>query len=345
MSEIKTDWLKYFIDRFMWMIIVLFIIFFSFFANNFFTPLNMINVMLHASVLGLMLIGQAICLISGNFDLSAEGTVALLTVVAAWLMGTSGVGLASSFAAGSGWGVNPIVTIILMIVLGAFIGWLNGVMITRLKMNNFIVTLAMQLTLKGLSLTISKGKNISYLPDTFRWLGTGKIGPIPVQIIVTLLAVAGFNYYLNNSRFGRRLYAAGGNRNAALASGFKPDKTIVKSYMISGVMAALAAWMLLGRIGESTLFLGSGFTLETVAAAVIGGIALSGGHGKIVGAFAGVMLLSVVDNGLNLMSMDANAVKLIRGLILLFALIMDAQKHRYKPKSVRKLSLFKIRSK
>jgi ribose/xylose/arabinose/galactoside ABC-type transport system permease subunit len=336
MTEYKIDWPKYIIDRFIWVVIILIFGFFTIFANNFLTPTNMINVMLHASVLGLMLIGQAVCLIGGNFDLSAEGTVALLTVLAAWLMGTAGTGVAGSFAAGSGWGLNPILVILIMVAIGAFIGWLNGIMITRLKMNNFIVTLAMQLTLKGLSLTISKGKNISGIPDAFRWLGTGKIGIIPVQIIVTVLAIALFNFYLNKSRFGRQLYATGGNRNAALASGFKPDNTIIKSYMISGVMAAIAAWMLLGRIGESTLFLGAGFTLETVAAAVIGGVALSGGHGKIVGAFAGVMLLSVVDNGLNLMSMDASAVKLVRGLILLAALIIDAQKHRYKPKIARK---------
>jgi len=332
MFDMKKDWSRYFIDRFMWLIIILVIGFFAMFANNFLTPLNMVNVMLHASVLGLMLIGQAVCLISGNFDLSAEGSVAFLTVLAAWLMGTSGKGVADSFASGSGWGVNPILTIAIIISAGAFIGWLNGTMITRLKMNNFIVTLAMQLTLKGLSLTISKGKNISGLPDAFRWLGTGKLGPLPVQVIVTVLAVIAFNFYLNNSRFGRELYATGGNRFAALASGFKPDRTIVRSYMISGVMAAIAAWMLLGRIGESTLFLGNGFTLETVAAAVIGGIALSGGSGKIIGAFAGVMLLSVVDNGLNLMSMNPNAMRLVRGLILLLALLVDAQKHRYKPK-------------
>ncbi len=150
----RTDWVKFILDRFIWFIILGVFLFFSASAKNFLTPLNMINVMLHASVLGLMVIGQAICLLSGNFDLSAEGTVALLTVLAAWLMGTaSGAGVVHSFESGSGWGVNPILAILIILLLGAGIGWLNGVMITRIRMNNFIVTLAMQLALKGLSLT------------------------------------------------------------------------------------------------------------------------------------------------------------------------------------------------
>ena len=332
----NTDGVKFVLDRLIWFIILGVFLFFTIWAENFLTPLNMINISLHTSVLGLMVIGQAICLLSGNFDLSAEGTVALLTVLAAWLMGTvSGVGVAHTFEAGSGWGINPIFTILIIMLVGAGIGWFNGFMITRLGMNNFIVTLAMQLSLKGLSLTLSEGKNISGLPDVFRWLGTGKLGPIPIQICVTGLFIAGFHYYLKNSCFGRQLYATGGNNDAALASGFNPKKIITKAYILSGFLAAVAGWMLLGRVGESTLFLGTGFTLETVAASVIGGIALSGGYGTIVGAFAGVLLLSVVDNGLNLMQMNPNAVRGVRGLIILVALIVEAQKFRYKPKASR----------
>jgi ribose/xylose/arabinose/galactoside ABC-type transport system permease subunit len=333
MQSSRTDWVKFILDRLIWFIILGVFLFFTARAPNFLTPLNMINIALHASVLGIMTIGQAICLISGNFDLSAEGIVSLLTVLAAWLMGVSAGGdVVHSFEAGSGWGINPFLTLGLILVLGVLIGWINGFMITRIRMNNFIVTLAMQLVLRGLALTLSEGKNISNIPDAFRWLGTGKLGPIPVQIIVTALLFVGFHYFLNNSRFGRKLYATGGNKDAALASGFDPKKIITAAYILSGLLAAVAGWMLLGRVGEATLFLGAGFTLETVAASVIGGIALSGGYGTIGGAFAGVLLLSVVDNGLNLMALDPNAVRGVRGLIFLIALIIDAQKFRYKPK-------------
>ncbi len=333
MDRKPVDYRKFVLDRFLWFVIILVFAFFSIFARSFLAPTNMMNILLHASVLGLLVLGQATCLLSGNFDLSAEGTVTLLTVVAAWLMGSANAGGgANTFDSGSGWGVNPVLVIFIIMFLGAGIGWLNGQMIARLKMNNFIVTLAMQLTLRGLALTLCMGRNIADIPDAFRYLGTGKAGPIPVQVIVTLLFVAAFYYYYRVSVFGRDLYATGGNPHASYASGFRPGKTIIRAYMISGFLAAIAAWMLLGRVGESTIFLGSGFTIETVAAAVIGGIALSGGRGTILGAFAGVLLLSVVDNGLNLMQMNPNAVRSVRGLIILAALIIEAQKVRYKPK-------------
>lgn len=337
MQSNKIDWVKFVLDRFIWFIILGVFIFFAANAPYFLRPLNMINIALHASVLGLMAIGQAICLLSGNFDLSAEGTVSLLTVLAAWLMGTAtGSGVVHSFASGSGWGVNPILVLVIILSLGIGIGALNGFMITRLKMNNFIVTLAMQLVLRGLALTLSEGRNISNIPGIFRWLGTGRLGPIPVQIIVTGLFFVGSHYFLKNSKFGRQLYATGGNNDAALASGFNPKKIITMAYILSGLFAALASWMLLGRVGEATIFLGAGMTLETVAASVIGGIALSGGYGTIGGVLGGVLLLAVVDNGLNLMAMHPNAVRGVRGLIILIALIIEAQKFLYKPKMVKK---------
>ncbi len=332
----RTDSVKFILDRFIWFIILGVFVFFVARAENFLTPLNMVNLLLHASVVGLMTIGQAICLFSGNFDLSAEGTLSLLAVLGAWLMGTVGSGNAvSRFESGSGWGVDPILTIFIILLLGAGIGWLNGFMITRIRMNNFIVTLAMQLVLRGLSLALCKGRNISGIPDAFRWLGTGKWGPLPVQLVFTALCFIGFHYFLKNTRFGRQLFAVGGNKDAATASGFDHKRTITIAYILSGSLAAVAAWMLLGRVGESTIMLGAGMTLETVAAAVIGGVALAGGSGSIVGAFAGVLLLSVVDNGLNLMAVDPNWVRGIRGLIILLALLIEAQKFRYKPKAAR----------
>jgi ribose/xylose/arabinose/galactoside ABC-type transport system permease subunit len=128
------------------------------------------------------------------------------------------------------------------------------------------------------------------------------------------------------------LYAVGGNKDAARASGFSPKRTITIAYMISGFLAAVAAWMLLGRIGEATDKTGVGLTLETVAAAVIGGVALTGGYGSVLGAFSGVLLLSIVDNGLNLMKVNPFWVNSIRGAIILAAIFVEAQKFRFKPK-------------
>jgi len=324
----RTDWVQFILNRFIWFIILGVFLFFAVRAKGFLTGLNMINILLHGSVLGLVSIGQAICLFSGNFDLSAEGTVSLVTVLAGWLMVPSGW-----WEGGGGWELHPFITIPLLLLVGAGAGWLNGFMITRLGMNNFIVTLAMQLVLRGIGLFICKGFNISDLPPLFRWLGNGRIGPVPVQIIFTGLAFVGFHLFLGHSSFGRQLYAVGGNKDAARASGFNSERTITTAYIISGVLAAIAGWMLLGRVGESvSAVLGTGLTLETVAAAVIGGVALKGGYGSIGNAFAGVVLLSVVDNGLNVMEVDPFWVNGIRGFIILVALLVEAQKFRYKPK-------------
>ncbi len=386
-SAAKTDRTKFVLDRFIWFIIIPVFIFFAIFARGFLSGTNMTNVLLHASVLGIMVIGQAICLISGNFDLSAEGSVSLIAIMAAWLIVP-----AATWSGGGGWEWNPLLVISFMMLVGAGIGLLNGTMITRLGMNNFIVTLAMQLVLRGLALMLTKGNYISNLPPEFTWLGDSRaepivalilmtiltlvgihfylkssefgqrvyadgpgkialtyvgggilavivigllllwIGAVPVQIIFTGLTFIGFHFYLKNSAFGRQLYAVGGNKDAAEASGFSPKLTITTAYIISGVLAAIAAWMLLGRVGVASDQVGAGLTLETVAASVIGGIALSGGYGSILGAFSGVLLLSIVDNGLNLMGVNPLAVRGLRGAIILVAIFIEAQKFRYKPK-------------
>lgn len=318
------------LDRSLWIIIVLILFTFTFWIgpNRFLSPTNMINIILHTTVLGILVIGQSICLLSKNFDLSAEGTVSLVTVVAAYLMVPI-----RGFGGGGGYEWSPYVVIPLMLVIGTLAGLVNGILITKLRMNNFIVTLSMQLVLRGISYVISGGLQIDNPPATFNWLGSGTLGPVPFAIIFTPTLFVLFNWYLKNSYFGRQLFAVGSNSNAARASGFNSDKVITLAYMISGFLAALAGWMLLGRVQLSYAKLGAGYTLETVAASVIGGISLQGGIGSLGGAFAGVMLLAVVGNGLNLMDVDPFWVNGIRGLIILIAIVIDSQKARYRVKS------------
>ena len=208
-------------------------------------------------------------------------------------------------------------------------------MITRLKMNNFIVTLAMQLVLRGIAMLISGGQIMTGSPKLYNWLGGTRINGFPVAVGVMLLMFLTVNYLLNQSKFGRELRAVGANRDAAQASGFDAKKTITRAYILSGFLAAFAGWMLLGRLETSISTLGQGMTLETVAASVIGGVSLKGGLGSVGGAFAGVMLLSIIDNGLNLMEVDPFWVQGIRGMIILLALLIEAQKFRYKPKIIR----------
>jgi len=324
--------IPFILNRMIWFILLLVVAFFGWRVGfgSYLAPTNLINILLHASVLGVLTIGQAICLLSGNFDLSAEGTLSLVIVLAAWLM-LPYREMALAQAGGIGWELSPLIVIPIMLVVGGLVGLINGTLISRLGMNNFIVTLAMQLILRGLATVISMGAIMPGTPAQFNWLGGGRFGMIPVSVVFTLLLYAGFAYYLKNSRFGRQLYAVGGNPAAARASGFSPQRVITLAYVLSGLMAAVAGWMLLGRLEVSVPTLGSGMTLETVASSVIGGVALTGGVGTIWGAFSGVLLLSVINNGLNLMAVDPFWINAIRGLIILVALFVEAQKVRYRP--------------
>jgi ribose/xylose/arabinose/galactoside ABC-type transport system permease subunit len=325
----RIDWADFIQTRFIWIILLVTLLFFALTIDGYLAPSNIINIFIFASVLGVMVIGQSLCLIARKLDLSAEGTLSLVAVLAAWLMlpyREMNVGQAG----GIGWELHPAIVVPLILLLGAFIGFLNGFMIMRLKMNFFIVTLAMQLVLRGAALVISTGAIMPGTPDSFNWLGSGRIGPIPVSVITTLVLYAAFAALMSRTRFGREVYAVGGNEEAARAVGFNPNRTVILVYTLSGVLAAFAGWMLLGRLTSSVPNLGAGFTLNVVAAAVIGGVSLKGGEGSILGAFAGVLLLSMINNALNLMNIDSFWVNAVRGLIILVALILDAQKSRYK---------------
>ena len=328
--------IQFVLARMIWFILLLVIAFFAWRVGlqSYLAPTNLINILIHASVLGVLTIGQTICLLTGNFDLSAEGTMSFVIVLAAWLM-LPYREMTLAQAGGVGWELNPLIVVPLMLAVGLIIGLINGTLISRLNMNNFIVTLSMQLILRGLAMVLSMGAIMPGTPAMFNWLGGGRIGMIPISVIFTLALYTLFAYILRSTRFGRELYAVGGNRDAARASGFNPKRLITYAYMLSGLLAALAGWMLLGKLEVSVSTLGTGMTLETVASAVIGGVAMSGGVGTMWGAFSGVLLLSVVDNGLNLMDVDPFWVNGIRGLIILVALFIDAQKVRVKPQGVR----------
>ncbi len=329
----RFDWTKFLLDNFIWIIIAgVYLYFASNVGGKFITPSNQVNILSHAAVLGVLAIGQTIVLLTGNFDLSAEGTLSLTTILAMWLMVEPRSDAGGAMA--SGWMVNPLIVIPSMLVLGALIGLLIGTLTTRLNMNNFIVTLAMQLVLRGIAMLISGGQIMTGSPKLYNWLGGTRINGFPVAVGVMLLMFLTVNYLLNQSKFGRELRAVGANRDAAKASGFDPKKTITFAYMISGFMAAFAGWMLLGRLETTISTLGQGMTLETMAASVIGGVSLKGGLGSVGGAFAGVMLLSIIDNGLNLMEVDPFWVQGVRGMIILLALLIEAQKFRYKPKVI-----------
>lgn len=309
------------LNNLIWIILVLTAIFFSFVSKNFSSSRNFMNILVHCSVLGILVIGQTFTLLTGNFDLSAESTLAITATVGAWIM------LPPSLM-GLGLQLPSYLAIAVMFAMGACIGLFNGFLITKIRMNNFIVTLAMLITLRGFVYVITGGNTFLALPAGFNWLGGAELWDfLPVSVAVILLAFAVAHAVVKYRRFGRKLYAIGGNCDAAATAGIEVDRTIIQVYVISGMMAAFAGWMLAGRLESVVPNIGDGMIFEVMAASVIGGISLQGGRGTMIGAFGGVLLLSIIDSGLNLMQVSPFWINAIRGLTILVAMFLDSLKY------------------
>lgn len=331
-------WRKYIpgiLDNLIWVILTGVILFFATQSDRFLTPTNFRNILVAASVLGLLVVGQSFVLITGNFDLSAESTLGFAALVGLWLIVPAGVP-----NRGGDLMLNPYISIATVLLGGALIGWSIGVLITVFKMNNFIVTLAMLIIIRGAILRFTNGQAVTSVnvdeAEVFSYLGHASLftmpwlGRIPASVLVLLAVYAVAYVMLQHRPFGRELYAIGGNRAAALASGINPDRRVRQAYIISGVMAAFAGWMLAGRLGSVQQNLGEGMIFNVFAAAVIGGISLQGGRGSVVGALGGVLLLSVINAGLNLMRVSVFWVQSIQGFVILIAMFIDAQKVRFR---------------
>jgi len=310
------------LDNLIWVILVLTAVGFSLVAKQFFTVNNLINIFVHSSVLGILVIGQSFTLMTGNFDLSSEATLALTAVIGAWMMIEAPLG--------ANWMLDPWLVVPIMLLIGGLIGAANGYLITRVNMNNFIVTMAMQIALRGAVYIWTQGQTLTGIPKSFAWLGGGQWGIIPVSVVVVILAFIVAHIVLAYRPSGREFYAVGGNPDAARAAGIDPKNVVMKAYIISGVMAAFAGWMLAGRLESVIPKLGEGMIFEVFAAAVIGGVSLMGGRGTMIGAFGGVLLLSVIDSGLNLMQVSPFWINTIRGLVILLAMFIDSQKERFR---------------
>jgi ribose/xylose/arabinose/galactoside ABC-type transport system permease subunit len=253
-------------------------------------------------------------------------------MIAAMLMATLDNG-------GLGLGVHPLLAIGAMLLVGIVIGWINGFLITKLKMNNFIVTVAMLMIIRGVIYAINPGKSASFLPEAFNWLGggtlirliqsNGKPLVIPTAALFMVLAFVVAHLITRYRRFGRNMYAIGSNQAAAESSGINSARMIMAVYIISGLCAALAGLLDAGRMDSATPRTGSGLIFPVQAAAVIGGISLFGGRGTMVGAFGGVLLWGIMDTGLNIMQVSPFWIEVARGSLLLFAMLLDAFKVRY----------------
>jgi simple sugar transport system permease protein len=283
----------------------------------FFTTSNLAGVGQQISALGLVVVGESLIIMIGGMDLSLESTFGLAPMVAAWLMVP-----VAAYGLGTRW--NPVLCILVLLAVGAVIGLVNGFMIVKIRLNGFIVTLAMTIILAGIQDGIVNGQSLYDLPGTFTYIGAAYVGRIPVSLLVSAAIFVLVGLFLRYHRVGRDIYALGGNREAARAAGIRVDRIRIGVYVAGSVLAAIGGLMEAGRVSAVASSQGyeEGIIFNVFAAAVIGGVSLKGGRGGMLGAACGVVLLGLVQNILDLGNVNNYWIEAISGGVIMVALIM-----------------------
>ena len=294
-------------------VIILLLIIGAFVNSTFFTVDNFINVAQQSAALGLVVVAETLILLTGKFDLSLQSTYGLAPMLGAFLIvSKDGQGL------GTNW--NPFVGIAIVLLVGLVIGTINGFLVIKLGFNAFIFTLAMLILLAGIQVGLVSGRTIYHLPDAFTYLGSQYLLGIPVAVWVTGLIFLLAALFLRYHRVGRAIYAIGGNVEAARAAGIRVDRIRIGVFIVASIMAALAGLMTAGQVVAVTASQGNNLIFSVFAAAVIGGISLDGGRGRMLGALTGVILLALVTNLLILSQIQTFWIDAANGLIILIAL-------------------------
>lgn len=290
-------------------------------TDRFFTINNVTNVLLQSATVGLVAAGMTYVIITGGIDLSVGSVVALSSALGAGIMKQA------MEVMPVGWAVA--IGILAMLVVGSLVGFLQGLLISKLRMPAFIVTLAGMSIARSLTMVYTGGKTIAGLPDEFARIGSDRIGdwlPVPVIFLAVVFLIA--FYVLQYTSFGRSLYAIGGNREATKLSGINTTRVETITYSISGLTAGLAAVVLTARLATAATTAGTGYELEAIGAVVIGGASLAGGRGTMLGTFIGVLILGVLNNGQNLLNVDPFLKGCIHGAVILIAVLIDTLKKR-----------------
>ncbi|HVV04276.1 MAG TPA: ABC transporter permease [Puia sp.] len=297
-------------------VLVLLVIVLAIVSPVFLTGANIINILRQVAVNGIIAVGMTLVIITGGIDLSSGSLLALSAVVATSLAHPGGHGAGLAVAAGIG--------------VGLAMGTVNGVLIARQRLPPFIVTLGMMTAARGLALVYTSGRPVIDLSEGYDRIGGGYLLGIPVPVIVFAgVAVLG-GALLHGTRFGRYVYAIGGNELAARVSGVGTRGILIRVYALSGALAGLAGIVLSSRVMSGSPSTGVGYELDAIAAVVIGGTALSGGTGRIAGTIAGALIIGVMNNGLDLLNVSSYWQQVAKGVIIILALLLDKTSSREK---------------
>ena len=286
----------------------------SFATDNFLSPYNAVVVSRQAAFVGLVALGQTLVLLVGGIDLSVGAAAGLSAIVGALMLTAAGI--------------NPYLIIPLTMLFGAGLGLINGVFVAGLRLNPFIVTLATWEIFAGMTLVITKGYPIRPLGDQFTYFGKGDLFGIPFPVVIFVLVGIFLIWLLTQTRFGRNVFAVGGNREAAILAGIHVKRVEMIAYALAGMFAALAGILYASRMDAGQPSVGEGWLMGAITAAILGGTSLRGGQGSITGTMLGALLLAVLANGTVLLNVSGFWQRVIVGFVVLLAVLVDLFRHK-----------------
>ena len=288
------------------------------FAGAFFSLGNLVNVALSIAVIGILGVGMTAVILIGGIDLSVGSGVALAGMAAAF----------AAHAVGGGAMMSAAAAIAAALAVGAIGGGITGLAVSRLRAPAFLVTLALLSIERGLAFLLSSGQAVSDLPAGFNWLGQGILLGVPVPVWLTAACFGGGWFLLSRTVWGRWVYALGGNEAAAWLAGIDTRAVALGTYVANGLLVGLAAVVLTARLGAAVPNAGVGYELDVIAAVVVGGTALTGGRGNVLGTLAGAVCIGILDNALNLANVDPYLQRVVVGVVILLAVLGERLRSR-----------------
>jgi erythritol transport system permease protein len=333
----RLDFGRLFLEGRAFLALLVVIAVFSGLSKDYLTVNNILSMSSHVAIYALLAMGMLLVILNGGIDLSVGSTLGLSGVIAGYLM--QGVQLKSL-----GVTLYPAVWVIVIVCccLGALIGLVNGVLVSRFKVAPFVATLGMLYVVRGIALLITNGltyNNLSGQPDLgntgFNWLGFNTIASIPIDVIVMAVLAAVGSFLLNRTVFGRWLYASGGNERAAELSGVPVRRVKIWVYVISGISSAIAGLILSSELTSAGPTAGNSYELTAIAAVVIGGTALTGGRGNIRGTLLGAFVIGFLSDGLVIIGVSAYWQTVFTGAVIVFAVLLNAVQYRRRRKQRR----------
>ncbi|GFI07819.1 MAG: ribose ABC transporter permease [Lachnospiraceae bacterium] len=312
-ARLKNGIVRYFKDNIgiiiALLVMCIFLVVFPTTRATFLTPKNVFNILRQNASNLFLATGMTMVIILGGIELSVGSVIALSGVVAA--------GCVINF------GLPEIVGFLAAIGVGALVGMFNGFVICKTDIPPFIVTLASMNITKGIALVLTGGSPIRCMTDTFKFPGAGYVGPVPTPVILMIIVFIIAAFMINRTQLGRHIYAVGGNAQAAKFSGINVQKVKFIVYTYTGIMSGIAGLVVASRLYSGQPTAGDGAEMDAIAAVVVGGTSMSGGSGRLGGTLIGVLIIGVLNNGLNLLGVDSNWQYIVKGLVILLAVYVD----------------------